>query len=81
MTDFALRRGGISAAGLGGPLVLGGLALVGLLIYFGTQDSLLPSGAVTAIYALFALLGVALARAKDRSLALASATPSRAKSA
>ena len=68
MTDIALRRGGFVSSGLGGPLVLGGLALVGLLIYFGTQDSLLPSGAVTAVYALFALLGVALARTKDRVL-------------
>ncbi len=68
MTDLALKRQSAGPQGWRGPLVWGGLALGGAAVYFGSQDSLLPSGALTSVYALFALLGLGLVNARSRVL-------------
>ncbi|WP_018634286.1 sulfate ABC transporter permease subunit CysT [Neomegalonema perideroedes] len=68
MAEAALQQGVAARRGFGGPALWAGLLLVGAAVFFASRGGLVPSGLILALYALFALLGVALAKARSRVL-------------
>ncbi|MDD2868330.1 sulfate ABC transporter permease subunit CysT [Neomegalonema sp.] len=69
MAEAALNRfGSVPAPSSRSWLLWGGAALVGAVIYAASRGGTLPGGLLLAVYALFALLGIALANARSRVL-------------